>query len=406
MKKTLISLSLIFMILAVNLSYACTTAVISGKHTPDGRPLLWKLRDTEAYNNKLVYFNTGRYDFIGLVNSADTLRENVWAGTNSAGFAIMNSASFNLNGKDRPALRDQEGIIMKKALQECATVEDFEKMLKHLPKPWGLEANFGIIDAQGGAMYFETSNTGYTKFDANNPAQAPNGYIIRSNYSYTGTPNVGYGFIRFQTAQELFYQAAGRNDLSLDFLLDEVSRSQYNALTKADYRKQDLCPENNDKYVVNKDCITRYSTTSSMVIQGVKDKENALLTTLWTQLGNPLTTLSIPVILNENQSLPAVLSAPGIENAPLCDYSLKLKEQLYPITRGSGTDYININKAFTTQNNGITQVLLQEEQTIAEQWQTQINEWRIKGFHQEELQNFYQKVDEFTQDVYHAYFEL
>ncbi len=40
---------------------ACTTAIISGKFTPDGRPLLFKHRDTSFKQNKLMYFNDGKY---------------------------------------------------------------------------------------------------------------------------------------------------------------------------------------------------------------------------------------------------------------------------------------------------------------------------------------------------------
>ena len=52
---------------------------------------------------------------------------------------------------------------MKKALQTCATIDEFEQMLKELPQPIRLEANFGVIDAQGGAAYFELSNFKYVK---------------------------------------------------------------------------------------------------------------------------------------------------------------------------------------------------------------------------------------------------
>ena len=41
---------------------------------------------------------------------------------------------------------------MKMALEPCKTLEDFEKMLNDLPKPLGVEANFGVIDANGGAL--------------------------------------------------------------------------------------------------------------------------------------------------------------------------------------------------------------------------------------------------------------
>ena len=34
---------------------ACTSAVVSGKVTPDGRPLLWKNRDTDFMRNHIDY---------------------------------------------------------------------------------------------------------------------------------------------------------------------------------------------------------------------------------------------------------------------------------------------------------------------------------------------------------------
>ncbi len=70
---------------------ACTTAIISGKYTTDGRPLLYKHRDSGFYQNKLMYFKDGAYEYIGLVNSEDVEGIEVWSGSNSAGFAIMNS---------------------------------------------------------------------------------------------------------------------------------------------------------------------------------------------------------------------------------------------------------------------------------------------------------------------------
>ena len=33
-------------------SYACSSVVISGKVTPDGRPLLWKHRDSDYLQNR------------------------------------------------------------------------------------------------------------------------------------------------------------------------------------------------------------------------------------------------------------------------------------------------------------------------------------------------------------------
>ena len=59
---------------------ACTTAVISGKYTTDGRPLLLKHRDSGYAQNKLMYFDDGKYNYIGLINSEDVNGVEVWGG--------------------------------------------------------------------------------------------------------------------------------------------------------------------------------------------------------------------------------------------------------------------------------------------------------------------------------------
>mgnify|MGYP006328857407 CR=1 FL=1 len=76
---------IIFLISVISI-FPCTTAVVSGKATDDGRPLLLKNRDADALQNKLVYFFDGKYRFIGLVNSEDKENKDVWCGFNAAGF--------------------------------------------------------------------------------------------------------------------------------------------------------------------------------------------------------------------------------------------------------------------------------------------------------------------------------
>jgi hypothetical protein len=58
---------------------------------------------------------------------------------------------------------------MKLALQTSRTLEDFENLLKSIPKPMGSDANFGGIDAFGGAAFYETGNFHFKKFDAGFP---------------------------------------------------------------------------------------------------------------------------------------------------------------------------------------------------------------------------------------------
>ena len=70
MKKIVLVLGVFFFLTEWNVS-ACTTAVISGKATKDGRPMLWKNRDTWSLNNKIMIFHDGKYPYVGLVNSQD-----------------------------------------------------------------------------------------------------------------------------------------------------------------------------------------------------------------------------------------------------------------------------------------------------------------------------------------------
>ena len=235
--KNVIQLIVLFLVLSALPVEACTSIIISGKSTPDGRPVMWKNRDTDTYQNAIMYFNDGKYNSMGLIDSDDPTGKAIWIGYNSAGFAIMNTASYNLIMEDTIVLKDREGIVMREALMQCASVDEFESFLKNYNNPLGVEANFGVINALGGAAYFEVSNFAYHKLDVNDPANAPMGYIIHTNFSFTGDPNVGSGQIRFKTAVDLFYEAAQQNNLTVRFILQDVSRSLGHSLTKTDLKK-------------------------------------------------------------------------------------------------------------------------------------------------------------------------
>ncbi|HCM59694.1 MAG TPA: hypothetical protein DIS74_04855, partial [Bacteroidales bacterium] len=217
--------------------WSCTTFLMSGKHTPDGRPLLFKNRDTGTLDNALVYFTDGKYDYIGIVDSKESWKREVWGGLNSAGFAIMNTAAYNNNTGDTTKLSDREGEVMKMALATCATLADFEKMLTGMPKPIGVDANFGVIDAHGGAAYYETGNFGFKKIDANDPAIAPFGLLIRTNHSFTGNPEVGFGYIRYAAASEALNTALAQKELDPQYIINNLSRNLNHSLTKINLRE-------------------------------------------------------------------------------------------------------------------------------------------------------------------------
>lgn len=397
----------VFEFLLWNFAPACTTAVISGKATPDGRPLLWKHRDSGQAHNVLRYFNDGIYSYIGIVNADDSLGENVWAGCNSAGFAIMNSASYNLKASDDSTeIGDQEGRIMKLALQRCRSLSDFERLLDTLPKPLGVESNFGVIDAQGGAAYYETDNFSYRKLDVNDSAIAPEGYLIHTNFSFTGKKDGGEGYIRYARAEKLFFNASGRNDLTPRFLLQTVSRNLQHGLTNRDLQKESPASAGETHFVNFRDFIPRHSSVSVMVVQGVRKGQPANQAVCWTILGFPLTTVVLPVWVAAGDALPSIVAPGKSGTAPLCEAALQLKEQCFPIKRGSGASYLNLGVLLNANGTGILQRVLPFESKIIEQGQNLVKMFERQGFHREAVLKFYRESTEKIRRFYRTEFHL
>ena len=398
---------IIFLFLGSGL-IACTTAVISGKFTSDGRPLLLKHRDSNFIQNKLMYFDDGKYNYIGLINSEDKKGNEVWGGVNSQGFAIINSASYNLKDSgDTTSFLDKEGFIMKKALQECKTLKDFENLLTDHIKPLGVEANFGVIDAEGGAAYYETNNYTFLKIDANDPIHAPFGYVIRTNFSFNGKTDEGYGYIRYLTTEELFYNASAEKNLNHKFILQDVSRSLKHSLLKVDYSKETTISKDDNSYISFLDFIPRSSSVSTVLIQGVKDEESPELSTLWTILGFQLTSVAIPTWVKTGNRLPDLLISDSSGNAPLCNYALKLKEECFPIKRGSGYNYIKLSKVINKENEGIIQKLRPVENEILLETEERIQVWRKNNkLSLDEVYDLYSWVNRKVKEVYNRDFNL
>lgn len=403
MKKTF---TLIISLFIVNTLISCTTAVISGKYTNDGRPLIWKLRDSHSLENKMMYFNDGRYDYIGLVNSEDITGKEIWAGANSKGFSIMNSASYNVNLKDTTSKKDCEGYFMKLALQNCATLEDLENLLDTISKPRGLATHFGVIDARGGAAIYEVNNYTYTKFDANNSEEAPNGYIIRTNFSFTGEKDTGYGFIRYQTAKELFHQADSMGQLNYKTIIKDFSRCLKHSLTNKDFRKEyEKIPEGKN-FINSGDLITRNSSASAIIIQGVKNEEPGDLTTIWSIVGYPNTCVALPLWVRGGKNLPPILMADKSGFSPLNKKALELKNQVYPIKRGSGSNYLLISKLINSEENGIIQKIEKAEKNIFIKTEEKLKIWRKKPPKQIEITEFYNWLNKFVINTYSTEFNI
>lgn len=359
MKKRLFSLICCILFLSIDL-IACTSAIIGADMNPYGRPLLWKNRDTSAADNVIEYIpgEGQEFSYVALFNAKDKNLDEAWIGMNDHGFAVMNTASYNLKDDDvAPEDMDKEGFIMSGALKKCVTVDDFAAYLDSLPKPLGVEANFGVIDAYGNGAYFETDNYKYKRFDLKD---AENHVLIRTNYSASGRPDEGFGFIREENAKHLLQPYIEARAIAPEVLTEELSRSFYHHLLKKDFVRE------GDRWIIDQDFIPRFTSTSSIVIEGCRplqsdqsiDPESIKREyIMWSALGYPPCAEIFPVWVKPN-GVPQALRGTGPEGrSPQCDLVLERKDEVFPLRKGNGNKYLNMDVLCNDKGTGISQVL-------------------------------------------------
>lgn len=339
---------------------ACTSAIIGADMNPYGRPLLWKNRDTSAFDNVIEYIpgKNGDYSFVALYNAKDSLLQEAWMGMNEYGFAVMNTASYNIKADTIPQKEmDKEGLVMSKALKKCKTVEDFKILLDTITKPMGVEANFGVIDAYGNGAYFETNNDSYVRY---NLSEQPDHVLVRTNYSHSGRDNEGFGFIREENAKRLLAPHVQKKEITPEVLTEELSRSFYHSLLDIDFTQTD------DRWIIDQDFIPRFTSTATVVIEGCKPlspdeeldpdflKQQYIM---WTGLGYPPCSEIIPVWCDSNVE-ESLKRDPSTGRSVQCDKVLKRKGEVFPLTKGNGNKYILLEKLYNDEGTGYVQTLV------------------------------------------------
>lgn len=354
-KMTLLMVAAAFVSVA---AFPCTSAIVSASANPSGRPILWKHRDTSTIDNKVEYVPAqhGTHAYVALFNAADTKLREAWMGMNDAGFAVMNTASYNIKDDRVPAKQmDKEGILMTKALQTCRTVDDFQALLESYPRPMGVEANFGVIDALGNGAFFETNNHSYIRYNLDDESD---GVLVRTNYSHSGRPNEGYGFVREANAECLLQPYIDEKNVSADVLTEMVSRSFYHDLKKKDYTS------GTEQWIVDQDFIPRYKSTATIAIEGCIpvssiDSVNSELIEneyiMWTGLGYP-PVAEIRAVRCGDGGVPSELrgSLPN-GHSTLGDEAKRLRDIVFPVKKGNGEKYLDISKLYNAEGTGFAQ---------------------------------------------------
>lgn len=346
----------------------CTSAIVSAEASGTGRPMLWKHRDTSTIDNVVDYIQgkNGDYSYVALFNANDRKREQAWTGMNEVGFAVMNTASYNIKDDNVSQKKmDREGYVMTIALRSCRTVDDFAKLLETLPRPMGVEANFGVIDASGAGAYFETNNHSYKRYDLKD---APGGVLIRTNYSHSGRPDEGYGFIREANAEHILAPFIASRSVTPEVLTEVASRSFYHDLKAKDFEQ-----EKDIRWVVDQDFIPRFKSTATIVIEGCEPLADAMEATpemvkkqyiMWTGLGYPPCAEIVPVWCSQD-GVDIELQGIGKDgHSPLADRAKARRGEVFPIKKGNGDHYIDMRKLFNEEGTGYVQILRKQNHEV------------------------------------------
>ncbi len=306
----------------------CTIGVASGKATSDGRPMVWKSRDNSGAPDNEVKYNTSfRYKFLSISTVGSTY---AWMGLNEHGFAIVNALASDLpKGTSGPS----NGAFMRDALGSCKTVAEFRHYLDSTNRTGRTtRANFGVIDSTGEAAIFETSGDDYQEYNA---ADAPHGYVVRTNFSMTGGGSSGME--RYRRSQDLMAAFYSGDSLNVKSILRYQMRDFSDANSRpvpVPYR-QSWAPGIPYGYINTSKSICRYATVSAVVIQGVQSGEPGALSTFWAILGQPAAAVVVPYW----PVGPAPSEADGETTAPLCNVARQIRTQLFDFSGGS--EYIN-----------------------------------------------------------------
>lgn len=396
--KRFIFISFILFLFPFLSIFSCTSGIIAGRLTKDGRPLLFKHRDTGEMNNRIEYFNGAKFGFLALVDSPSEGGV-AWTGSNEKGFCIINTASYNLKDDNISSdLMDKEGILMFKALGVCAALSDFENFLDTLSRPMGVEANFGVIDADGGAAYYEVNNNSWKKFDVNDPDVAPYGYYVVTNFSYSGREDQGMGYIRNESAKRILKDGIKRSKIDAQWIFDNISRSFYNSLLDIDLRKKDITVNG---WFVDQDFIPRKSSAASVVFQGVLPGEDPGMTIMWSVLGYPPLGVAVPVFVKMGYQAPNyILKSCESDNAEFCDLALAVKDKVFSVKRGNGNKYFNFGLLYDKKGKGYSQQLSKGEDYIFKVFNDNMDIWRKNGVNIEILTPFYSDYYDKIKDVY------
>ncbi|PKL35299.1 MAG: hypothetical protein CVV44_21030 [Spirochaetae bacterium HGW-Spirochaetae-1] len=325
----LIASLLVCPILLPGRAEACDVAVVSGKVTTNGRPILWKSRDCSAnWHQELEYFPAinsraggcvmvHNYDDLAWINNG--VRENPSGGLNEAGLAVSCTSVYEDFNPYHEAININTDLI-RETLQECATLDDFDTYLKNWYNNHAgmvISGNFVVIDAQGGAALYEcytgqiAGQIKYRKYDANTGRETDWDGTAETvmtesregeddfNYFYNRANNnsyinINFGEERAIRANELLNMLVDEGNMNYRTLMrvvtKDVTGNQLDPVTGTVLAEEE---EDLGNYSTTY-CISRNQTRTALVVDGVKAGDNPALSVFYCALGEPSISVYTP----------------------------------------------------------------------------------------------------------------
>lgn len=320
-----VSSLLLALCLGVAEGFACTTAIVSAEASSTGRPLIWKQRDADNIHNCLAFRKGPVYDFTAVVPVGAENRKVAYGGINTAGFAIANNLSYNFE-EDDPDESPRNGLFMFLALGQCGSLSDFERFLDNRPDSVKVSANFAVIDALGGAAYFEAGDKGWTRYDV-----PRGGTLYRTNFSLSGKKDEGGGYARWEAIKQIMSRKAPRGGYDAGYFMG-ISRLFYDGINGKDALKH------SGGYLLDRNYIPRTASASALVIEGVTAGDRPDGGMLWFAAGYPPCCYAVAAWVAAGTELPACISGTAPANA----LAVELMNRVHPFPWEGGDDYLDV----------------------------------------------------------------
>jgi hypothetical protein len=142
------------------------------------------------------------------------------------------------------------------------------------------------------------------------------------------------------------------------------------------------------------------------MVVGAAKGEDPSVTMAWMVPGFPLTAIAVPIWISAGKDLPWVVSMKEDMHAPLCDAAMMLKKQLFPITRGSGSKYMNVAALINAENTGIMQRLAPVENEIFRKTAALMKSMPAGKVQNDKIREHYKWLDTYITTAYRETFGI